>query len=443
MNPKLKKIADRLTAKKIPLYEIYLEESANLAVEVREGSPHSLDRGLLLGYGLRILKGNQIGFAYSTLFERADIDAVINRASESAAYSTPDDGHSFPPILAKYPPVDNWDPRLQKISIEEKIDLARSLESDALAHDSRIKRVRYAAFSEVAQKIFLFRPDGGELFHQKTHCCLTLMAVAEAGSLSEMAEDSLESPFWQDLKPRDFARSVATEAVERLGGVRIPNYRGAVLLSAQVALDMLSILAPSALMENIYKKNSFLIGKKGKKIYADAITLVDDGLNPRAQASSPFDAEGSPRQVTPVIKEGVVLGFLCDRYWGLKEGTASTGNAGRASALSRPRLDISTLCLKPGRDSFGELLKKMDSGILVTQVIGMHTADPISGDFSVGIQGFVIKDGIKKQPLRSVALSGNLHTLFSQVAAVGSDLKFEGETASPSLLISEASISGE
>ena len=171
--------------------------------------------------------------------------------------------------------------------------------------------------------------------------------------------------------------------------------------------------------------------------------MIDDGLYPLGPETSPFDSEGTPCQTTKVIDKGVVKTFLYDSYWARKDKVNSTGNSLRDSTIDEPDLDITNFYVQKGETSHEDLIKKLEKGVLVTEVIGMHTADPISGDFSVGIQGFMIQKGTIGHPIKSVALSGNLHDFFSNVVEVGNNLKFHGNYGSPSLLIKEASISGD
>lgn len=442
MEKKLTLIQDALARKKISDFEIFIEQSRDLTFEVKEGALDALEDGHTIGFGLRVLSDQKVGFSYGTDFSPAAITKAVERASEAAQHTTPHKNNGWPKGAKLYPKVANLDPTLSTIPIQEKIETARLLEKTALATDSSIKRVRYASYAESVKEIRLVNSHGLNLAHQKSYVTLSLMAVAEKGKDSEMAFDTDSSPFWKDLNPQSLARKVAQDAAEQLGGKRISNYRGPVVLNPNVASDMLSVLAPSTLAENIHKKNSFLIGKKGQKIYSDKVSLIDDGLYPTGEETAPFDDEGTPRQKTVVIEKGMVRQFLYDTFWGKEEKVPSTGNALR-EGLSQPKMDVTNFYLLPGAGDLKTLLAQMGEGILVTQVIGMHTADAISGDFSVGVQGFWVKNGKQDHPVRSVALTGNLHDLFAKVSFVAADLKFGDNIGSPSLLISEASVAGE
>lgn len=439
----LNKIKNCATKKRIKDFEIYIEKVSGMTVEVKEGKVDSIDYDNSLGYGIRIIKNNRMGFSFGTDFSADAIRFVVDRAVSSANHSTPNVNNGWGMKTSHYPKIKNHDSSLKKRSKEEKISLAQKMEETALQYDKRVKRVRYANYQESYEEVHLFNSSGIELNHKKSDCELSMMAVAESRDDSEMAQDSVSSPFFEDLNPSQLGEGVAEEAVGRLGGQRIPNYKGPIVINPSVAVDMLEVLMPSLLAENIHKKNSFLIGKLGKTIYLPTVTLVDDGLYEKGERAFPFDAEGTPRQRTRVVDKGVVRQFLYDSFWANHDSCSSTGNSFRENPLSQPELAVSNFYLQKGKESPPRLFKKMNDGILITEAIGVHTADPISGDFSVGVQGYLIRGGKKSQPVRSVALAGNLHQLFANIDSVGSDLKFYGETGSPSILIREASISGE
>ncbi|MDO8518683.1 MAG: TldD/PmbA family protein [Deltaproteobacteria bacterium] len=443
MEKKIKIIRDILSRKKIADYEIYLEQGRELTIEVKEGKVDAMEEGMTSGFALRVLSGQKIGVSYGTDFSQKALEAAVAHAFESSAHTTPHPHHGWPAPAKSYPSVSNLDASLSSIPLRDKIEAARILEAEALRADPAVKRVRYATYAEAISEIRLVNSLGADLIHRRSFITQSLMAVASKGEDSEMAYDTQSSPFWKDLNPALLAKKTALEAASQLGGKRISNYRGPIILAQNVASEMLSLLAPSTSAENIHKKNSFLIGKKGKKIYADGVTLIDDGLYEKGGGASPFDDEGTPRQKTPVIEKGVVRQFLYDTFWGKEEGVPSTGNASREGIAGKVRPDITHFYLEPGKFSQDELLSRMGEGVLVTQAIGMHTADPISGDFSVGMGGFRVKNGKKDHPIRSVALTGNLHDLFAKVTEVGSDLKFDDNIGSPSLLLSDASVAGE
>jgi PmbA protein len=148
-------------------------------------------------------------------------------------------------------------------------------------------------------------------------------------------------------------------------------------------------------------------------------------------------------QKKTVISHGRLMLFLHNTYTANKAGTASTGNGMRGGFKGVPGVSITNLYIEPGICSFDELVWQAENGLLVTEIMGMHTANPVSGDFSVGATGFWIEKGIKAYPVREITIAGNILDVMKNVDAVGSDLRFSGRIGSPSLLIKELSIAGK
>ncbi len=443
MSSPIQTIKDLLSRKKVRDFEIYLKRERGTNIEVREQKLSSLENQDSLGFGIRLFNQGRVGFAYGTDLSESSLAILIDRALESSKYTPTDSAVSRKGGMPSLPTFSSFDKNFSSLSFDRKIEMAKTMEKEALAFDPRIKRVRYASYSDSAEEVFLFDTNGFDASYQKTHFSLTLMAVAEKGDDSESAYEYSFSPYLADLNPDEIGRNTSEQALALLGGKKIKSLLGPVVINRHVASEILELLGPSATVENIQKKNSYLVGKLGQKIYSDAITLIDDGLYPKGEASQPFDDEGTPCQSTCVVEGGIVRQFLADRLWGERAGVRPTGNSFRESALSSPALGLSNFYLKPGSLSKEALLQKMGNGLLITDAIGMHTADPISGDFSVGVQGFVVTNGQIGQPFRSVAFTGNLHELLNKTVAVGADLRFFGSIGSSSLLIEDASISGD
>ena len=170
--------------------------------------------------------------------------------------------------------------------------------------------------------------------------------------------------------------------------------------------------------------------------------MLDNGLLPRGLASGTFDAEGMPTQKTTLIERGQLKGFLFDSYTARKGKTRSTGNAGRASYKGLPEPEASNFYLEAGAQTPEKIISQIRSGIYVRSVMGLHTVDTISGDYSVGLMGERIENGVRTHAVRGVTMAGNLLDLFKNVAAAGSDLTFSGSVGSPTLWIRDVSVGG-
>ena len=155
------------------------------------------------------------------------------------------------------------------------------------------------------------------------------------------------------------------------------------------------------------------------------------------------DDEGVPSQDTTVLEQGVLKTYLYNTYSAAKDGVESTGNGVRPSFRGALTSGTRNFYIPPGKLSQEELMGQVGRGLYVTSVMGMHTANPISGEFSVGAAGLWIENGRPARPVRGIAIAGNLIDLMKRLVAVGSDLRFYGSVGSPSLVVEGITVSGE
>jgi PmbA protein len=273
-------------------------------------------------------------------------------------------------------------------------------------------------------------------------------AVAEESGESEVGWEFDNSHFIGDLDVEKVGQTAGRKALERLRGERIPSGVYPALLQNHVASEFLSLLSHSFLAEQVQKGKSPLKGKKGERLFSPLISIIDDGHYPNGISTSPVDGEGMVSQQTPLVIGGEVAGYLYDRYWANRENVSSespvgsTGNSRRIGIKFPPVLAISNLFIESGKNPFPTLMKDLHQGVVVEEVMGLHTVDPISGDFSLGCIGDWIDRGEKVRPIKSIAVSGNLFDLFRGVVGVGNDLRFFGGVGSPGLLIERLEFSG-
>jgi len=435
-------IEKKLKAMNIDYYEIYLSEVESTSIEIKEKQIDCFTSAKRKGLSLRVLKDHRLGFSYCTEFTSKSFDRVISNAVMSAKNSSPDEFYGFPEISKPLPTLMVCDRSLSSIPKEEKIEKVKSLEKAARSYDKRITKVRKAVYQERIVTEYLTNSHGVNLSHQGTFFSCSIVVVAEDKADSQMGWDFDFSRFYHELDVTKVGNTASSRALGLLGARSISSFRGPAILDNSVSCQFLGVLAPSFLAESVQKNKSLLGGKMNATIFSHTIDITDDGLYPGGAATQPFDGEGIIRQSTSLIEHGVLRNFLYDTYCARKDTTLSTGNSSRSSIKTTPKVGHSNLYIKKGGESPDDLTSHVDKGLLVNEVMGIHTANPISGDFSVGINGFLIKHGKKEAPVKGMAISGNIIPLFNSVSAVGSDLRFYGQTGSPSLLIEEVDISG-
>jgi PmbA protein len=245
------------------------------------------------------------------------------------------------------------------------------------------------------------------------------------------------------LSAAAIAREGADRALRMLGSVRPKTGEYRAVLENMASAELLEVLVPSFLASQVAKGKSMLAGRIGQRLASEAVTVSDDPLDPAGSGAEPFDGEGTPARRRGLIAAGELRGYLADAFWGRKIGTGSTGSCRRTGAKQPPGVGISNLCIAPGAVSQDGLLAAAGNGILLTEFLGIHTADPVSGDFSVGASGMRISNGALAEPLHGFAVSGNILALLGAVEAAGSDFRWFGNIGTPSLLVGRISVGGD
>lgn len=444
-----------LKKKPIDGYELYLKESSHFDTESKNGKMDTLQASRSWGLAFRILNGQRMGFSYTTSSVQKDLrgglERIIEDAIASAQVTSPDPCFDLaPPLKDPLPLLPIFDETLERVSEKAKIEKARSLEEAARSVDpERIRKVRKASYQEGLSQRTLLNSNGFSVSYASTLTSVSMTAVAEASGTSEVGWDFDYSHFFNDLNAEKVGKAAARRALERLGGKGIPSGVYPVLLRNHVASQFLSLLAHSFLSEQVQKGKSPLKGKRGERFFSPLLSLVDDGLLLKGIFTFPIDGEGMPSRRKSLVLQGEISGYLYDRYWAHRESISSvgsraesTGNSRRSSLKSPPGLGVSNFFIEPGKPSLTALFEGLHQGLVVEDVMGIHTVDPISGDFSLGCSGDWVDRGEKVHPVKSVAIAGNLFELFRKVTAVGEDLRFFGGVGSPSLLIESLEVSG-
>jgi PmbA protein len=431
-----------LRGRRLDGYEISVGSSRNLSLEVKEGKIDTFKCSAPVGVSIRVLKSAGMGFSYSTSLAEGDLERMVGNALVAAENQTPDSWNGFAGP-ARFPSIGGlFDEGLAAVAEERKIACAMELERLTLAADARVRRVRKASYGESEYEVFIKNSLGVEGGFRGTSVSASVSAVAEEGDDSQMGWDFGFGTKFSDIRVEEIARNAASRAVGLLGARKIGTMRCPVVLENHVASEILEVLAPSFLAENVMKGKSMLAERKGVKVFPEILRIRDNGILPEGMATAPFDAEGVPQQDTLLVDEGRILTFLYDSYWARRDGAESTGNSTRGGIKSPPHPGVTNFYIENGSTSLNDILAGIDRGVLVTDVMGMHTANSISGDFSVGASGFLVEKGAALHPVKEIALSGNIIDLFASVESIGSDLRFFGPVGAPSLRIAALDVSG-
>lgn len=437
-------VARRLAGRRAAAFELYYEAARSAEIEVKGGEVERAQSAVEAGVALRVTLDGRPGFASTTRLDADGLDRVVARALAAARVAAPDPALRFA-AGASPVPLDAEDPTLAGRTQAERIDAARRLEAAALAADPRVARVRGAVVRDETREVYLATSEGFTGGYRASRVSASLEAAAEEGDLAEAAFEYAVAPRFDLLDVESVGRAAGRRAGDLLGAVVPPTRRGPAILDRAVACDLLEVLADAFTAEAVQKGRSLLAARKTEPwapLLSPRVTLVDDGRDVRAGRGGPFDDEGVPTRRTVLVDRGRFVGLLYDMRSAAREGRASTGNGRRDGLAGPPSAGVTTVRIEPGEATPEGLLERLREGILVTEVLGMHTADPVTGDFSVGGSGFLVEGGERARPVRGLALAGNLIDLLGRVAAVGNDVRVGGSAVAPSLLVDELAISG-
>ncbi|MBI4697514.1 MAG: TldD/PmbA family protein [Nitrospirae bacterium] len=440
--------------------EVFIKTSKGISAEAKDGGVDALESSREFGIALKVIKNKRLGFSFTT---GADgVEDMISDAVKGAEWTAPDEYIDIPEFMPASEAL-VMDEKMKDIKEDDIIKKAILLERSTLDLDSRINKVRKAGVSIGMGSTTIVNSKGVNISYESGYITAQVMALASDGQDSQMGWDFAMSRRMSDVDCVSVAQGASKRALQLLGARKISNVKVPVILDSSVAKDFLGIFSSSLSAEAVQKGRSFLKGKAGKKIISPLINIIDDGLIPWHAGTKPADDEGVPASRKVLVEGGVLTGFIHNTYTANKDGVRSTGNAVRGGFRGLPGVDVTNLYIERqetvdsrqetvdrvqgfegpgvrGQDN-NRLIKSLSKGLLILETMGIHTANPISGDFSIGVSGLWIEGGEIAYPVKEAVMSGNILELFNNIQDVGDDLRFYGKIGSPGLLTGEVDIS--
>lgn len=433
-----------MIAKGIAEFEIYLESRKGCNLEVKNGQRDVFEVKNGLGYAIRIFENGRSCFFYGTDFSRLVVDDIIAKAQGALPLVTQDPCHKVVSAECRISTdLKITDPHFDKITFEEKLDFLRHLETLTHKIDKKKLHVQHNSLDDEKVVCLIENSAGLSTLQETTLYGVSLGILARAKKSEEVVYDMRSTTQLRDISPDEFVASTCEHALRLLGGKVLPSYRGPVLIDRDVIAELLEVLVQSFMGNQVFKGNSFLTKKLGEKIYSDKFSFKDAGLLEGAVGSRYFDDEGTVAQSTSLVAGGIVNHFLYNHYWAQRAKTISTANCRRESLQAVPGIGWSNLVMDAGSLSQNELFKHLSNGLWITDAIGVHNIDEVSGAFSVGVQGNVIQSGKIDKAFRGMVWTGNLHELFSSDFLLGNDVKLNAPIRCPSVLMDLVEISGQ
>jgi PmbA protein len=410
-----------------------VSEGFGQTVTVRQGKVETIEYNRDKGMSISVYIGQRRGNASTSDFSRQAVRDTVDAALNIARYTAEDDCAGLPDadqLATEFPDLDLYHP--WTLNVEQAIELASECEQAAFRTDKRINNSEGATVN-VSEGLFVQANSLGFIggFPSSRHS-VSCSVIAGKG-------DGMQRDYWygsardarEILKVEEIGRIAAERTVRRLNARKLDTMQCPILFEAPVAGGLFGHFVGAVSGGSLYRKSSFLLDQLDKPVFSRNIRIEDVPDIKRGLASSVFDDEGVRTRRRAVVEEGVLRGYFLGSYSARKLGMQTTGNAGGTH----------NLIVQPGELDFNGLLRKMQRGLLVTELLG-HGVNPVTGDYSRGAAGFWVEHGEIQYPVEEITIAGNLKDIYKHIVAVGNDVLVQGSRQCGSVLIENMMVAG-
>lgn len=382
---------------------------------------------------MTVYKGKKKGSVSTTDLSESALMNLLEKAASISNYTEEDMAAGLPDkenLATEFVDCDLYHP--WDITPEDAIDLAKNCEAEALKQDKRLVNSEGASVSS-HQKYRVYGNSLGFLqgFPVTSH---SVSCVLIGKDKDDMQRDY---DYTVARDPHDLdniqlvAKRAADRTLRRLNAQKIQTTVSPVIFSNEIASGLIANFISAISGGNLYRKSSFLVDHLHKKVFPDFVTLTETPHLKRGLASAPFDSEGVKTTAHDIVKEGILENYVLSSYSARKLGLKTTGNCG----------GLHNLMVKHGDLNQSQLIKKMDRGLLITELLG-HGLNLVTGDYSRGAAGFWIENGEIQYPVHEITVAGNLKDMFLNLIAIGNDLEKRSSILTGSILLDRMTIAG-
>jgi PmbA protein len=406
---------------------------AGLSVTVRLGETETLEYNRDRGLGLTVYFDQRKGSASTADFAPQSLASTVKAACDIARYTSKDEYAGLADadkLATDIPDLDLYHP--WNITAEQAIELATETEDAARRVDPRIENSEGGTVFTNAGMRMKANTDGFMAGYKSSYHSLSCAVIGKQGE--EMQRD-----FWS-WSARDRADLMSAAEVGRIAGERTVRRLGTqslstrevpVIYAADIAGSLFGHFISAVSGNSLYRKASFLLDHLGKPVFPAFMRIHEQPLLRKAIGSAPYDSEGVATCARDIVTGGVLQGYVLNSYAARRLGMQTTGNAG----------GVRNLTIEPGDKDLQALLGSMDTGLLVTELIGFGVNN-VTGDYSRGAAGFWVEGGEIQYPVDEITVAGNLKDMFMKIVEVGNDVDLRGNTRTGSVLIEQMMVAG-
>ena len=410
-----------------------VSEGFGQTVTARQGEVETIEYNRDKGLGVTVYLGKQRGHASSSDFAPQAVRDSVDAALAIARHTATDDcaGLADPDMLAReFPDLDlmhPWD-----MPVERAIEMARECEAAGFDVDKRISNSEGATVSTQKSHFIYGNTNGFLAGYPSSRHSIWCALIAGKG-------DGMQRDDWYETSrdpaalpaPAVIGRKAGERAIARLKSRKVPTAQVPVLFESGVSSSLMGHFVSAVSGGSLYRKSSFLLDSMGQQIFSPFVQMTDFPLIPKGIASGAFDEEGVATQQRDIVVDGVVQGYFLGIYSARKLGMKSTGNAGGNH----------NLILRDTGEDFAALLKKLGTGLLVTEMMG-HGVNAVTGDYSRGAAGFWVENGAIAYPVEEITIAGNLKDMYRHIVAIGNDVSRRSSRQCGSILVEGMTLAG-
>ena len=424
--------------------EAYASRGTSTEVKAYGGEVEAFTSASSAGIGIRVIRDGRVGFAYAGSLDDDVIAETLAEARDNLTFSEPDEWVALSEPDDATPIIhDHWDDGVATMATEDKVQLALDLEAQTLAADPRVTGIRVAAYSDSSAEMALSTSTGIRATDRGTGASISVQALAKDGDDTQIA-GGYDVNFGPGDLSLDKAVGDAVHRVTRLLGATQPQSEKLTLvLEPRMAITIIGIAVGMLNGGRVIKGRTPFLDRVGEVIGSELLTVTDDPTNPESFGATSVDAEGQTCRAHSLIEAGVLQGFLHNTYTGRRSGEGTTANAQRGFA-STPGVGPHAVVMAPGDGDLESIISSVDRGVLVTGMSGLHSGvNAISGDFSAGAEGLMIRNGELAEPFREATIASTVQKMLTDIVAVGADTEWQpGGAGAVSLAIGDVSLSG-
>ena len=404
-----------------------------LSVTARMGEVETIEHHRSRGLGVTVYVGQRKGSASTTDLSGEAMRETVEAACRIAQYAAEDEYAGLPDrdmLATEFPDLDVYHP--WDLDAETAINLAIGCENAARRFHPEIVNSEGASLNTFQGLRVLGNSLGFLHGYASSRHSLSCSVIGQRG-------DSMQRDDWwtvaRDARDMEAAervgRKAAERTVKRLGARSLSTRQCPVIFAADIASSLLGHFIGAIRGGNLYRKSSFLLDHLGKRIFPAFVQIREEPHLKKALGSAPYDAEGVRTRPRHIVKDGILESYVLSTYSARKLGMKTTGNAG----------GVHNLIIEPGELDLEGLLKRMDTGLLVTELMGQGV-NPVTGDYSRGASGFWVENGEIRFPVEEITIAGNLRDMFMNLQAVGNDVDLRGNTRTGSILLEKMTVAG-